>query len=342
MNLRFARAAIRVLVLASVILVFLTVNIAAVWATADLKITVTDPRRQGVQVYDGSTINTPLDTPTVYPGDNRKLGTLRISGKSGLSEPVRPGDQVKVTLPYGACYMAAPDNSNFRDYVQWPSVINGQHNKLVDTGEREAVRFISGDRRSITVEIANVEAVNPVMALDFTYDKPGTSAVRVSGIMDKVEALQSNPEMPVTRLEFFSLLSGATVPFGYGMELDELKNPGDLFADVKGVDQRSLNSIAPLVSTGAVVGNPGGRLRPLDPISRWEAIALVGRIFPTRGDTINAAEAPMWARPGVANALAYRVVDQIPDNPVIGSGPLTGGEALRLIQRVLESYKAQS
>ena len=92
----------RFLLLMLLLMLLLLITPVAVWAESDIKITVTDPTRQGGVFYEGATVNegttvnTVLSSPQVSHGENKVLGTLRITGKKGIAEPVQQGNRVMV------------------------------------------------------------------------------------------------------------------------------------------------------------------------------------------------------------------------------------------------------
>lgn len=115
-----------------IIILVVCLNPASLQAK-DLKVNLTDPDRPGM-VGTGNTVSTVLSIPTVAYGENQVLGTVRITGKPGIRVPLQEGQKIMAELDPGVCYMCTPTPENYRDYIDWPAIIDGQTNQITDPG----------------------------------------------------------------------------------------------------------------------------------------------------------------------------------------------------------------
>lgn len=324
------------------VIVLLSVTIPnVVWADSEMKITVTDPDHGSGVFNEGTTVNTVLSTPKVNFGENRVLGTLRISGKQGISEPVQQGNKVMVSLPLGVCYMQSPNSDNYRNYVKWPEVLEGVNNQICDTSNKTGVKFIAGTPHSLTVEITNVDTSAKQMALDFVFDKENYSSVRISRLLDVSQEYMNEPKGKVTRLEFFELMADTTLPFASCPLIVRDSNGliTDRFSDVAKLTAKEVDKIKPLVDTGIINGYQDGMLKPNDYITRVEVANLLGKIFPHEEkktyfkDTI-----PEWAL-GMNAAVSHGIAEAYPDGTFKSEEYITKLDVLNMLQKTLEAYK---
>jgi len=323
------------------LILFLTLLIitpALSQADTDIKINVCDPTSTGEVKYEGTTVNTVLDTPTVSFGENRKLGTLRITGKQGVDVPLRPGNRVMVTLPEGLCYMQVPNAANYRNYVEWPPSLDGVKNQICDTNGKSGIKFISGTPCSVTVEVNNVEGSGKTV-LDFVFNKEGFSAVRVSRLIEAIQEYKNSNEK-VTRMEFIKMLADVTVPFPSALKLIENDQPlEERFHDLPDLTSKEKSKIKKLVDSGVVVGYPGGELKPGEFITRAQAVSLVGKILPPANkQTCFKDPLPDWAAENICAAEAGGVVVGYPDGTFRPEQVLTRSEAFSILQKTLEFY----
>lgn len=72
-----------------------------VYAKNDIVVSVCDPRHPGTEVYEGSTVNTAVTVPPVSYGENRELGTLRVSGRKGIDQALHVGDRIMLCFAFG-------------------------------------------------------------------------------------------------------------------------------------------------------------------------------------------------------------------------------------------------
>ena len=329
------------LLLSIMVALLLSVTIpATVWADSDIKITVTDPNRGGGVFNEGTTVNTVFSSPKVSNGENRVLGTLRISGKKGIAVPLQQGNRVMVSLPLGVCYMQTPNTDNFRNYVKWPEVLDGVNNQIRDTSKKLGVKFISGTPRSITVEVNNIDTSGRIMALDFVFDKENYSSVRVSRFIDVSQEYMKEPMGKVTRLEFFKLLADVTLPFDscplIVKEDDKLIT--DRFSDAAKLTSKEANKIKPLVDSGIISGYQDGLLKPYDYITRVQAANLLGKIFPREEKKADFKDTiPDWAV-GMNAAVSHGIAEAYPDGTFKFDEFITKLDVLNMLQKTLEAY----
>ncbi|MFZ5642939.1 MAG: S-layer homology domain-containing protein [Bacillota bacterium] len=322
----------RVLMLAAFVFLLSVPGIAS--ADTDIKVLITIPGRSGEEVYEGTTVNTAQSTPVVYYGDNRSLGTLRVSGKKDISNPIKNGDRIMAVLPEGLCYMQAPTAQNFRDYVSWPESIDGVKNKV------KKVKFVSGTPRSITLEFEQVDSSDGTVALDFLYNRENTSTVRVAPLIKKAGEFKSDPQGKVTRAEFFEMLGENTLPFSTCPLIfsEDTKPLKERFTDTAGMTSGQLSNTSILVDSGLIEGYEGGLLRPDEYITRAEAAHLAGKIFSQSvKKAIFSDEIPGWAS-GVHTAAELGIVVGYPDGTFRPEGLIKKQEIINLFQKTIEAY----
>ncbi len=314
---------------------------AAAGADSNIVIKVSDPDARAGENYEGNTINSVLSTPTVTYGDNRIMGTLRITGKKDISVPLRPGNKVMVTLPLGLCYMQTPTAENYKNYVDWPQFLDGSKNQIQDVGNEAGVKFVSGTPRSIIVEINNIDSTGKVVVLDFVFNKENYSTTRVSQLLDAANEFKNDPDGRITRLEFFEILADLTVPFSSCPLRPALNNDKTLFeyfSDIDMITSQEIEKIKPLVDSGVIVGYQG-MLEPNNYITRAQAAHVTGALFhqydqkpPFKDDL------PVWAT-GINAAAAKGIVVGYPDGTFRPDQFIAKSEVLVLFQKVIESYE---
>lgn len=325
------------------LMVFLIVCLVvptAAGADGDITISVKDPSGKVGGNIEGTTVNTVLSTPRVSYGENRVLGTLRITGKKDISVPVQPGNRVLVSLPPGICYMRPPTAENYRNYVEWPEILDGVKNQVHNSDGKPGIVFVSGTPHSITLEAGNVDKSGKVMVIDILYNKENYSAVRVSRLLEAVREYEDNPDENVTRLDFFKKLADITLPFSScPLKLVNTDKPfNERFTDVARMTPQEIDKIKPLVDSGVIVGHQGGFLKPDDYITRAQAANLVGKLYPLSDKKIGFQDTvPEWAV-GINAAVAKGIVVGYPDNTFKPDQFITKAEVLTLLQRTLESY----
>ncbi|OPX89907.1 MAG: Cellulosome-anchoring protein precursor [Pelotomaculum sp. PtaB.Bin104] len=324
-------------------LFFISLGIPSIgFADSDIAITVSDPDSGGEKIHEGNTINTVLSTPNVSFGDNRVMGTLRITGKKDISIPVKPGNKVMVTLPVGTCYMQAPTAGTYKNYVEWPKDLDGDKNQIQDNKDVPGIKFISGSPRSITVEVGNIDTTGKIMVLDFVFDKENYSTLRVSRLIDVAKDYNENPDEKVTRLEFMKSLADLTVPFPscpLKIIYDD-KILTERFLDSGKISPQDLDKIKPLIDSGVIVGCQN-LLEPDNYLTRAEAANAVGKLFPTsEQNTYFKDDLPAWAL-GIKAAAAKGIIIGYPDGTFKPDQFITKSEALTLLQRTLESYETK-
>jgi hypothetical protein len=312
-------------------------------ADFNLQATLRDPDRPPGTVGTGNTVSTALSSPTVTKGNNQVLATVRTTGKPGIQVPLAEGQKIMIELAPGTCYMRTPTAETYRDYIDWPAVVDGKTNQIVDRDGKPGIRFLAGTPRSLTIQIMNIDPQAEVMVFDFHFDRENTSAARVADLGAMAD--KSKLSGTISRLAFFDWLAGIVLPFNADIAnyqdtsgLTSLERFSDLKVDWDTIDVRLLR-IKPLVDAGFLVGDEKARLRKDDPITRAEAAALVGRLFPGSGSGAQFKDAlPDWARAGIAQASANHIVSGYPDGTFRPDRALTGQEAATIVQKAFESY----
>ncbi len=345
MKTRLGRAISTTIVLTAVIVICLLIP-AAANASGDITISITDPTRQGVQVYEGNTVNNALSVPVITYGDDRTLGTLRVTGKAGISVPVREGNQVKVELPLGLCYMTTPTEDNYKNYVDYPDSVDGLTNQIRDGSGKPGLRFIAGSPRSITVLVNNVDKGRQTMAIDFIFNKTGISTVRVSPLLDAARTYMKDSEGKVTRLEYLKLLADVVIRLDPGLldiAADE-KDISSVFADGAQISPEDRSRIQLLVNSGLIAGYPNKMLKPGEFLTRAEAISLLVRTmcFPAASFQYSFKDAvPAWASRDINAAVAGGIAAGQADGTFGANRKITKAEVVSLMQRTIEKYKSK-
>lgn len=312
---------------------------AAAFADGNITVTVSDPDTQAGEKLEGNTVNSILFKPTVTYGDNRIMGTLRITGKEGISMPLTPGQKIMVSFPPGLCYMSTPTSENYKNYVEWPQSVDGLKNQIQDVDNKAGVKFVAGTPRSITVEINNVDSVGKIMVLDFVFNKENYSTTRVSQLLDVNNEFKDDPDGKVTRLEFFEKLADITVPFpSCPLKLkDSDRTIPERFSDLGNVEQSEINKIKPLIDAEVIVGYQN-LLEPNSFITRAQAAHAIGKLFPEENQKpAFKDDLPGWAT-GINAASAKGIIIGYPDGTFRPDQYITKSEVLILLQKTLESY----
>lgn len=317
---------------------------AAVRAADNFSVVISDPDRPaGETVFKSSIVYSSLSVPSIKGGDNQVLGTLRITDTKVNNTQVQVGNKVRVTLPIGSCYMQTPDAENYQNYVKWPAEVNGAKNKICDETNQPGIKFVSATPRSITVAVNHMDQKAGVMVIDFVFDQKDLSAIRFSPLFKSAAAYAGNPDQPITRIDFFQLVSDVTfrIPSCPVQWQDTDKSLEDSFTDffdLKNTPAAQVNKIELLASANLIKGYPDGRLRPNQTITRAEAANMVGSIFPRQECPIVFRDnLPAWAD-GLKTAIARGLMIGYPDGSFHPDQPLTRSEALTLLQNTLESY----
>jgi hypothetical protein len=318
-------------------LVFILVCVSGAGADTDLKVKVVDPNRPANQDDSkGNTITECLEVLSVPMGENRVLGTVRTTGKPDIKQPLRPGQQVRVILPEGVCYMRTPDAQNYRDYVEWPPSLDGKQNQIYDSEKSPGIQFISATPRSLTIELVNIDTSKEIMVFDFVFNKPGYSAVRISPIIEKVQSYQGDSESTVSRQEYFNMVMDVLLPFSEGIDKLDTSAP----VKIQFTDVPDWPGFGPLVEAGYIAGYKEGTLKPDQAITRAEAACLLGRLFgdETRTPSPFKDALPQWAETGIISAAAQGIVTGYPDGTFQAQKALNKQEAILMLLNALETY----
>lgn len=336
----------RILWLAVIALAMVNLCSVPVWADTEIKATISDPDNPGRNTEgSGNTVNTVLSTPTVSRGENRVLGTIRISGKPGIAVPVKPGQKVMLTLPLGTSYMQTPRPDNYRMYVEWPELIDGEQNQICDNDGQAGMEFIAATPHSLILEVGNIDSNAKVMALDFVFSHEELSMVRIAPFVEIAAEYSQDTQGQIKRIEFFRLLSGITLPFADSVIKSKPAQEYSVkdFKDTINLDPADLDDIEALVKDGFIRGDGQGCLRPDDYITRAEAACLLGNVFVTTGCRAMFIDSiPPWAEPGINSAYAGGIIYGYPDGSFRPYNFITRSEAISLLQRCFESYSKKS
>lgn len=317
-----------------------------VYAEGDITILITDPTRKGVDVYEGNTVNNALSVPVVTYGDNQTLGTLRVTGKQGIGVPVRSGNQVKVELPVGLCYMQVPTENNYLSYVEYPEKLDGLKNQICDADGKLGLEFIAGSARSITVQVDNVDSGGQIMAIDFIFNKSAMSTVRVNPLMEVAESYAKDPAGKVTRLQFLRLLADVTVKLDPGLfdyKADE-KDIREMFFDTATISSEDRGKLQLLVNSGLIAGYPDKTLRPDEYLTRAQALSLLVRTIQLPSLTGNCSfndPIPAWAVRDINAAVGSAIIAGDRNGSFRANQPITKTEVLSIMQRTIETYKTK-
>ena len=325
------------LVLALVFWLFLP---TVAFADGNIAITVSYPGARVGENHEGNMVNSVLSTPTVTYGDDRVLGTLRITGKKDICVPLAPGNKIMVTLPPGLCYMQTPTADNYKNYVEWPYELDGLKNQIQDAGDKPGVKFVSGTPRSLTIEINNIDSTGKITVLEFVFNKTAYSSTRVSRLLGIIKGLENDSNGKVTRLEFFEMLADITVPFpSCPLKLKDNDTAlSERFFDLANTDYDEIDKIKPLIDSGLIVGFQN-MLEPDNFITRAQAANAIGSLFPHDDNKPGFKDdLPEWAT-GINAASARGIVVGYPDGTFRPDQYITKSEALIMLQKTLESYQ---
>jgi hypothetical protein len=312
-------------------------------ADTDIKITICDPDRINADSpQEGNTINTVLSSPSISYGENRELGTVQITGKPGIAIPVQEGQKMMVKLPPGISYMQVPDANNYKQYIEWPTQLNGKKNQICDSDSKPGISFVTATPHSLTVEVSHVDTTGDIMVIDLVFNQDNYSKVRVAPFIEVAEEYSTDAEAEISRLEFFIRLAELTWPFSDSpVKLGDSSNimPQDLFTDVTG-NEAGIYKIIPLIESDFIKGYEGGLLKPEQSISRAEAAHLAGMIFGTvaSAPALFKDPSPIWAQKGITAAFNAGIIHGYPDGTFRPNIPLSRPEAIIILQNCLESY----
>lgn len=316
-----------------------------VLADTDIKITICDPDRINADgPQEGNTINTVLSSPSISYGENRELGTVQIIGKPGIAIPVQEGQKIMVILPPGLSYMQVPDANNYKQYIEWPTQLNGKKNQICDADSKPGISFVDATPRSLTVEVSHVDTTGDIMVINVLFNQDNYSKVRVAPFIEVAEEYSTDTETEISRLEFFTCLAELTWPFSDSpIKLsDSDMMPEDLFTDVTG-NEAGIYKIVPLIESDFIKGYEEGLLKPEQSISRAEAAHLAGMIFGTATSTPAPFKDPLpiWGQKGINIAYNAGIIHGYPDGTFQPNNPLSRPEAIIILQNCLETYSKQ-
>lgn len=339
------RKTTKLFIIVNLALMMILVMPLLAFADTDIKIQINDPDQPAPDVIsqEANIVYTALSSPQVSRGDNRELGTLRVTGKSGVTVPIAQGKKIQITLPVGISYMQVPNQKNYRNYVEWPSLVDGQANQIADQNGKPGLAFVAGSPRSLTLQVENLNTSAPIMLLDFVFNKPDYSMVRISSLLDKADEYEADANGNITRLEFLKLLREVSVTsFAVVSTVSKPDWEANL-VDLNDLSAADLDEISPLMAAGLVCGYPDGKLHANQYITRAEAAYLAGRLFNFSGKNSAFKDAiPAWAAAGIDSAVSGGIVQGYSDGTFRADALLTKSEALSILQNCLESNLVQS
>ncbi len=327
--------------------VWLLVLPATARGEADITISIVGVSPDGRELPgEGVTTYTVEEVPAVHPGEDRALGTLHVTTKPGYESQIQPGARIKITLPPGTCYMSVPTPESYGNYVVWPRTAADRINRIADSADGPGIKFVAATPRSLTVEVGNINEDGNALWFDFIFNREGFSTIRLSPLVESMEKITAEPQGSVSRYEFFKWLTDVTLPFAScPLVIDDLSESRyEALIDLDSSPIENDARVRLLIEAGIITGYPGGRLEPNQPITRAEAVSLIGRIFP--GDDAQPCcfqdKLPLWAAAGIAQACERGIVVGYPDGSFRPAQLLTRSEALTMLQKMMESYSAQS
>jgi hypothetical protein len=159
------------------------------------------------------------------------------------------------------------------------------------------------------------------------------------GIVCWITADKFYPNRGITRAEFATMLLRA-------LNLPATTQLRGRFEDVP-ADAWYFSSVNAAAEAGLVAGISANRFAPNQPITREQLAVMVARALTLRGKTITGDEAQLtvfkdqkqistWARKGVAQAIAGKIVGGRPDGTFGPSAPATRAEAATMIYNLLQ------
>ena len=167
---------------------------------------------------------------------------------------------------------------------------------------------------------------------NFGWARDTIETLAGAGILAGVDGTRFEPERPLTRAEFASLLVKA-------LALREKGEPGELFSDVK-TSSWYAGAVAAAAGAGLLQGYGDGTFRPEQKVTREEIAAVLARVMNLKpaGEKLSfrdSAKISPWAREAVAAAAAQGLVKGFPDGTFRPDAPAGRAEGAAMIYRVL-------
>ncbi len=162
------------------------------------------------------------------------------------------------------------------------------------------------------------------------YEKGIISGVETNGL------LYYNPDNIMTRAEFSSLISKFM-----NIDVNEFKNSKLEFCDASNFAPWMENYAKAMYQMGIINGIPsenGIEFRPNDPITRAQAIAILGRILSEEEDNLTPqftdnADIPDWAYSYIGKLIKNGIIKGYEDNTIRPNNNVTRAEAAALIYK---------
>ncbi|MGE5389593.1 MAG: S-layer homology domain-containing protein [Deltaproteobacteria bacterium] len=312
-----------------------------VLADANIRVIISDPDNPSAGPDDSNTVASAGSAPDVAAGENQVLGTLSITGKTGVQVPVQAGDRIKISLSPGVCYMRTPSSTNYRNYVTWPSQVGSEKNQICDSKDRPGMIFECATPHSLILRVGNIDSSARAMLLCFRFDQPDYSCVRVAPFVGIADEWASDSKTKVTRLDFFKLFL-TVAPERYIGRAEPPLTMEQKFSDLGDVDILDKEVIRPLVDSYLIRGYAGGLFKPHAYVSRNEAFAVAGRAFGYLAVTSFQDKVAGWGDASINYGARRILYWGEPDGTFGGQKALTRAEALKLLQSCFETRSVGS
>jgi len=316
------------------VLAFCLAAVQPVLADGDIRVTISDPDHLGA--VGGYSIATASETPTVSAGENRVLGTLTVTGKTGVEVPVEVGDRIKISLSTGVAYMKIPNQSTYRKYVSWPKEVGKEENKICDGKGHPGMILECATPHSMVLRVGNIDSSAKAMLLTFNFDQEDYSSVRIAPFIEIIDQWKGDSVSKVSRLEFFKMFVRIAPNYYIGRKITT-QTMEEKFNDLSGLDPVDKEIIRPLSDSMLVRGYAGGMLKPQANITRNEAFAVAGRSFGYMSITGFRDGVAGWGDASINYAARRILYWGYPDGMFRGQNALTRSEALELLEDCFET-----
>lgn len=162
------------------------------------------------------------------------------------------------------------------------------------------------------------------------------TALRTLGIVNGYENNRFLPSQPITRAEFAAITVNA-------LGLEPAEENLSAFKDAKQIPAWAREALQAAVHAGLIRGYNDGTLRPNQPITRAELVAILVRALelpPAENHPLPYADRdriPRWAVPAVKAATAHGLVSGRSGNRFAPNDKATRAEAATILYRILQS-----
>lgn len=161
------------------------------------------------------------------------------------------------------------------------------------------------------------------------------TALRTVGVVSGYDGNRFLPSRPITRAEFVAMAVNA---LGLEPAVENLS----AFKDAQQIPAWAREALQAAVHTKLIRGYSDGTLRPNQPITRAELVAILTRAYLPPADNfplsyVDRDRIPHWALPAVKAATAYGVVSGRDGNRFAPNDKATRAEAATLLYRILRT-----